>query len=86
MLSWRDVVVKHPKHSDWPEYPTVGTLYLVFMNKSIIWIGVVVGSIIGSFIPLIWHASLFSFSSVIFSGLGGIAGIWAGWKINQNYF
>ena len=51
--------------------------------KPLIGIGVVIGSILGGLIPLLWHASAFSFSEIIFSTLGGIAGIWAGWKISQ---
>ena len=54
--------------------------------KSLVWIGVLIGSTIGSFIPLLWGASVFSFSSIIFSGLGGILGIIAAYQINQRYF
>lgn len=54
--------------------------------KSLIWIGAFLGSTIGSFIPLLWHASLFSFSSIIFSGIGGILGIIGAYKISQSYF
>lgn len=36
---------------------------------------VFVGSTIGSFIPSIWHAGFLSFSSVIFSALGGLLGV-----------
>ncbi len=52
--------------------------------KPLITIGVLVGSTLGGLIPYLWHASFLSFSSIIFSGLGGIAGIWAGWKLSQN--
>jgi hypothetical protein len=45
------------------------------MSKTTVYIGAFVGSVIGGFIPLIWGAGLLSFSSVIFSGLGGLAGI-----------
>ncbi len=46
-------------------------------------IGVVVGSFLGGLIPSIWGADQFSFSGVIFTAFGGIAGIWAGFKISS---
>jgi hypothetical protein len=54
-------------------------------TKSLIWIGLFVGSSIGSVIPLLWNAGFFSMWSVILSGVGGIVGIWAAWKFSQNY-
>jgi hypothetical protein len=52
-------------------------------SKSVIWIGMAVGSTIGSFIPLLWGAGVFSFSSIILSAIGGILGIWLGFKISN---
>jgi hypothetical protein len=52
-------------------------------RKSLIWIGLALGSFVGSFIPLIWGDSVFSAWSVIFSGLGGIAGIYFGFKLGD---
>jgi len=52
--------------------------------KSLIWIGVLVGSTIGSFIPSLWGAGYLSMSSVILSTVGGIAGIWAGFRLSQS--
>jgi len=46
------------------------------MSKKAIWIGVVLGSTIGGCVPSLWHASVFSFSGVILSTLGGLVGIW----------
>ncbi len=53
------------------------------MTKTFIWIGLFAGSTIGSFIPMLWGAGLLSASSIIFSGLGGILGIWAGYKFGR---
>ncbi|MDE1975273.1 MAG: hypothetical protein KGI49_02050 [Patescibacteria group bacterium] len=51
--------------------------------KTLIWIGVFVGGTIGGYIPALWGGSIFGFSSIILSAIGGLAGIWAGWKLSQ---
>jgi len=53
------------------------------MNKSLIMLGMVFGSIIGGYIPTIFGAGMFSISSVIFSAVGGILGIWASYKLQE---
>ncbi len=53
------------------------------MTKQFIWIGIFVGSTVGSFIPTLWGASFLSFSSVLLSGIGAIAGIWLGYQLSQ---
>ena len=50
-------------------------------TKSFIWFGLFVGSTIGGVLPFFWGGGMFS--SVIFSTIGGIAGIWGGYKISQ---
>ncbi len=52
-------------------------------SKSIIMFGMVVGSMIGSFIPAIWGGDLLSFSSIIFSTIGGLVGIYLGFKVSR---
>jgi hypothetical protein len=54
------------------------------MAKTFIIIFMVIGSYAGSLIPLAWGENTFSFSSIIFSAIGGIIGIWLGFKISQN--
>lgn len=49
--------------------------------KPLIWIGLTIGSTVGSFIPDLWGASMFSFSSIILGMFGGIIGMWAGYKL-----
>jgi hypothetical protein len=44
-------------------------------TKKLYYLAVFVGSIIGGYIPTLWGAGFLSFSSVIFSGLGGLLGI-----------
>ena len=51
--------------------------------KSFIWVGMFVGSTIGAYIPALWGGSLFSFTSIILTAIGGFAGIWAGFKVSR---
>lgn len=52
-------------------------------SKTIIMTGMTVGSIIGGYIPVLFGAGSFSFTSLIASGIGGLAGIWLAYKIQQ---
>jgi uncharacterized membrane protein YeaQ/YmgE (transglycosylase-associated protein family) len=47
-----------------------------------IWLGVLIGSTIGGFIPDLWGAGLFSYSSVLLSTIGAFAGLWLGYKLS----
>ena len=51
-------------------------------QKSLIWWGTVIGGIIGGYIPSLWDANMFSVSSVIFTAIGGIVGIWIGYRLS----
>ncbi len=51
--------------------------------KSLIMIGLVVGSTIGSYLPMVWGASWLSITSVLTGGVGGLLGIWAGYKVSR---
>jgi len=48
--------------------------------------GLTVGSMIGSYIPVLFGASLFSMISIFGSFIGGIIGIWAGFVFFKNFF
>ena len=52
-------------------------------RKTLIWIGLFVGSTIGSYIPELWGAGLFSFSSIVGSAVGGVLGVWLGFKLGD---
>ena len=41
------------------------------------------GSMLGGYIPTLWGAGMFSFSSVIFTAVGGMVGIWLGFKFSN---
>lgn len=43
----------------------------------------VVGSAVGGYLPLLWGSSFLSFSSIILTAVGGIAGIWFGVKFGN---
>jgi uncharacterized membrane protein YeaQ/YmgE (transglycosylase-associated protein family) len=51
--------------------------------KRLIWIGAIVGSTLGGLLPSLWHASMWSMSGLVLSTIGGLVGIWAGWKVSQ---
>ena len=51
--------------------------------KSLIMIGMVVGSTLGGYLPALWGAGAFSIASVFFGAVGGVAGIWAGYKLSR---
>ena len=51
------------------------------MNKTLIWGGMFLGSTLGSLLPLLWGGGLIAVS--LWGGVGGIAGIWAGFKVGK---
>ncbi len=53
-------------------------------RKKLIWFGLFVGSTIGGFVPSLWGSGLFSFVGIIGNAVGGILGIWAGFKLGEN--
>lgn len=46
------------------------------------WVGMFVGSTLGSFIPSLWGAGFLSLSAIVFTALGGFIGIWLGYKFS----
>jgi hypothetical protein len=52
-------------------------------SKSLIWIGMFVGSTIGGFVPILWGADFLSISSVVLTAVGGIIGIWIGFQLSN---
>lgn len=52
-------------------------------TKKLIWVGATLGGILGGCVPNLWHASGFSLSGVVFSALGGIAGIWVAYRLTR---
>ena len=58
--------------------------WLSDVSKKIIWIGMIVGSAIGNMLPLLWGGDAISMTGVLLSGVGGILGIWAGYRLGRN--
>ena len=52
-------------------------------SKKVILVGMTVGSVLGSFIPTLWGEGEFSMWSIILSAVGGILGIWIGYKLSR---
>ncbi|MCX6800412.1 MAG: hypothetical protein NT091_04685 [Candidatus Falkowbacteria bacterium] len=46
------------------------------MNKKTIMLSMILGSTIGGYLPTFFGASSFSMTSILFSFVGGMAGIW----------
>jgi hypothetical protein len=53
------------------------------MERKLIWLGLIVGSAAGNFVPLLWGGSAMSMSGMLFAFVGGLAGIWAGYKLGN---
>lgn len=52
-------------------------------RNKLIWLGLFVGSSVGGFIPSLWDSGMFSMSGVVFTAIGGILGIYAGYKLGE---
>jgi len=53
------------------------------MSKTVIWIGVIVGSSLGGYVPSLFGVDVFSLWGLLGSTVGGIAGVFAGIKLGD---
>lgn len=53
-------------------------------SKSLIWIFMGIGSMVGGYLPTLWGENFLSMSSVLLTAVGGILGIWLGFKLGNN--
>ena len=53
------------------------------MSK-MIWLGAIVGSTAGGYVPALFGADLISMSGVIGSIIGGLVGVFAGYKLGRS--
>lgn len=51
--------------------------------KKLVIIGAILGSFVGSYIPLLWGDSVFSMFSIFGGAVGSLAGIWVAYKIAE---
>ncbi len=51
------------------------------MERTAIGLLVMIGMTVGGFVPEVWGAGTFSMSSLLFSALGGVAGVWFGSRL-----
>ena len=51
--------------------------------KSLIMTGMILGSTIGGYVPAIWGSGGLSMASVVLGGVGGVLGIWAGYRVSR---
>jgi hypothetical protein len=52
-------------------------------SKALIWIFLFIGSTVGGFIPTLWGDSFLSLWSVVLTAVGGIIGIYIGYKLSN---
>jgi hypothetical protein len=51
------------------------------MDRRVMWLFVLVGSTIGGLVPEAWGGSAFGLASLGLGSLGGLAGIWAAFRL-----
>ena len=52
-------------------------------SKAFIYLFIFIGAAVGGWVPTLWGASAFGVASIIGSTIGGLVGIWAGYKLSQ---
>lgn len=53
-------------------------------TKAAVFWGMIIGSTIGGFIPSLWGSGLFSYAGILGNAIGGIVGIFVGFKLSNN--
>jgi hypothetical protein len=53
-------------------------------SKKLIWLGFFVGSTVGGMLPSMWGADMLSISGIVLSLVGGVLGIWAGYRLAKS--
>jgi hypothetical protein len=54
------------------------------VDKKVLWICLLVGSTAGGFLPTLFGFSSLGAVSLLFSGVGGVAGVWAAARISES--
>ena len=53
--------------------------------KTLVRLGILIGSTVGGYIPTFWGAEMISFSALFGSLIGGVFGVWVAYKIDQHF-
>lgn len=53
-------------------------------SKFLILVGMTIGSIAGGYLPVLFGEDIFSYISVLTSGIGALLGIFIGYKLSQS--
>lgn len=53
------------------------------MNKSLAYIFILIGGVIGSYAPVLFGQSAFSVAGVLGGGIGALAGLWLAFKLSS---
>jgi uncharacterized membrane protein YeaQ/YmgE (transglycosylase-associated protein family) len=55
------------------------------MQKFLITIGMIMGSIVGGYLPTLFGVDVFSITSLITSAIGSVLGIYLGYRLGEDY-
>ena len=53
------------------------------MTKKFIWGGLFLGSTVGGYLPSLWGGNMLSLSGILLSFIGGLVGIWLGYRLGR---
>ena len=53
------------------------------MGRSVIGLCMGFGMFVGGYVPALWGASAWGIESLLFGGLGAVAGIWLGLRVSE---
>jgi len=54
-------------------------------QRNLIWLGLLLGSSIGGWLPSLFHQGIFSPWSFFWGTVGSVVGVWAGYRISRDY-
>lgn len=54
-------------------------------RAALVMLGMIIGSIIGGYIPVFFGVGLLSLWSIIFNAIGGVVGIWIAFKLTEGF-
>jgi predicted MFS family arabinose efflux permease len=50
-------------------------------SRAVVWVAIFIGSTIGGAIPELWGGEMFSYTSLLLSGIGALVGLWSAVKM-----